>query len=148
MKGKVIAQIDKDLLKEMEKVRDETGLPISRLLDLKSKGYKIIKVWLNMNNLLIEGFIRKVSKEEANKIEQHFKETRKLSLLCEYGAITFDESEYVIEYCENEDIYFATINMLVRGKDGLFIELKHDVNEAIDTDKIPCFNDIFVVKEL
>jgi len=43
MKGKSISQIDKDLLKEMEKVRDETGLPISRLLDLKSKGYKIIK---------------------------------------------------------------------------------------------------------
>ena len=43
MKGKVIDQIDKDLLEEMKKIRNETGLPISRLLDLKSKGYKITK---------------------------------------------------------------------------------------------------------
>ena len=43
MKEKVTTQIDKDLLKEMKKIRDETGLPISRILDLKSKGYKIIK---------------------------------------------------------------------------------------------------------
>jgi len=101
-----------------------------------------------MNNLLIEGFIRKVSKGESEKIEQHFKKTRKLSLLCEYGAVTFDESEYVIEYCENGDIYFATINMLVRGKDSLFVELKHEINEVIDTDQIPCFNDVFTIKEL
>ena len=101
-----------------------------------------------MYNLLINGFIKKVSKEEAENIEQHFNKTKKLSLLCEYGAIIFDESEYAIDYCENGDIYFATMNMLVKGKDGLFVELKHDVNEAIDTDKIPCFNDIFVVKEL
>lgn len=43
MKRKITTQINKDLLEEMKKVRDETGLPISRLLDLKSKGYKIIK---------------------------------------------------------------------------------------------------------
>jgi len=43
MKEKVTTQIDKDLLEEMKKIRDETGLPISRILDLKSKGYKIIK---------------------------------------------------------------------------------------------------------
>ena len=101
-----------------------------------------------MNNLLIKGFIRKVSKEEAEKIEQHFKDSKKLSLICEYGAVIFDESEYAIEYCENGDIYFATINMLLKGKDGLFVRLKHEVNEAIDTDKIPCFNDVFVIKEL
>lgn len=38
--------------------------------------------------------------------------------------------------------------MLERGKDGLCVVLKHDVNEVIDTDKIPCFNDIFKVKKL
>ena len=102
----------------------------------------------NANGLLIEGFVKKVSKEEAKKIEEHFKNNKELSLICEYGAVTFDESKYVIEYCENGDIYFATINMLVRGKDGVFVQLKHEVNEAIDVDKIPCFNDVFVLKEL
>lgn len=100
------------------------------------------------NNLKVDGFIRKISDTEAKSIEDHFKGSRELSLVCEYGAVTFDESEYVIEYCENGDIYFATINMLERGKDGLCVVLKHDVNEAIDTDKIPCFNDIFKVKKL
>jgi len=40
---KLISQIDKDLLEEMKKVRDETGLPISRQINLRLKGYKIIK---------------------------------------------------------------------------------------------------------
>ena len=100
------------------------------------------------NNILIEAFIRKITEEEAKSIEEYFKDTRKLSLLCEYGAITFEESEYVIEYCDNGDIYFASINMLEKGKDKLFVVLKHDINEAIDTDKIPCFKDIFKMKEL
>ena len=37
------AQIDEDTFKEMQKIRDETGLPISRQIDLKMKGYKIVK---------------------------------------------------------------------------------------------------------
>jgi len=36
-------KIDKDLLKEMKKERDETGLPISRQINLRLKGYKITK---------------------------------------------------------------------------------------------------------
>ena len=100
------------------------------------------------NRLLIKGFVKKVSKEEATKIEEHFKNNKELSIICEYGAVIFDESKYVLEDCKNGDIYFATINMLVRGKDGVFVQLKHEVNEAIDIDKIPCFNDIFKVKEL
>lgn len=102
----------------------------------------------NANGLLIEGFVKKVSNKEAEEIEEHFKNTKELSLICEYGAVVFDESKYIIEYSENDDIYFATINMLVRGKDGVFVQLKHEVNEAIDVDKIPCFNDVFVLKEL
>lgn len=96
--------------------------------------------------MLIEGFVKKVTKDEADKIEKHFKDGKELSLICEYGAVIFDESKYVIEYCENGDMYFATINMLLRGKDGVFVQLKHNVNEAIDTDKIPCFKDVFTVK--
>lgn len=108
---------------------------------------KLIKM-TNTNDLIIEGFVKKATKDEANKIEEYFKGNKELSLICEYGAVIFDESKYVIEYCENGDIYFATVNMLVRGKDGIFVQLKHDVNEAIDTDKIPCFKDVFKVKEL
>ncbi len=36
-------KIDGELLKEMEKIRDDTGLPMSRQVDLRIKGYKIIK---------------------------------------------------------------------------------------------------------
>ena len=43
MNKKIIFQLDKDLVKEMEKIRDETGLPISRQVNLRLKGYKIIK---------------------------------------------------------------------------------------------------------
>ncbi len=101
-----------------------------------------------MNEILIKGFVKKVSKKEAEEIEEYFKNTKELSLICEYGAIIFDESKYVIEYSSNNDIYFATINMLVKGKDGLFVQLKHDVNEAINPNDIPCFNDVFKIKEI
>lgn len=97
------------------------------------------------DGLLVEGFIIKITKEESDKILEHYKDSKELSFLCEYGAITFDESKYVIEFCDNGDIYFATINMLVRGNDGLFVRLKHEVNEYIDTGQIPCFNDVFKV---
>lgn len=42
-KRQVSTQVNEELLKEMEKIRDETGLPISRQMNLKLKGYKIIK---------------------------------------------------------------------------------------------------------
>ena len=44
MKNQVIDQIDEELLKEMKKIRDETGLPISRQINLKMKGYKVVKI--------------------------------------------------------------------------------------------------------
>lgn len=42
-KRQLTTQIDEELLKEMEKIRDETGLPISRQIVLEIKGYKIVK---------------------------------------------------------------------------------------------------------
>lgn len=42
-KRQLTAQIDESLLKELEKIRDETGLPLSRLIELRIKGYKIVK---------------------------------------------------------------------------------------------------------
>lgn len=43
-KTQVITHLDEKMVKELEKTRDETGLPISRLIDLKLKGYKIVKI--------------------------------------------------------------------------------------------------------
>lgn len=43
-KRQVTTQIDEELFKPMEKIRDETGLPISRQIALKMKGYEIRKI--------------------------------------------------------------------------------------------------------
>jgi len=42
-KVQVCFQIDKELHERMEKVREETGVPISLQLQLKLKGYEISK---------------------------------------------------------------------------------------------------------
>jgi len=36
--------LDEELVKELERMRDETGLPISKIIELKLKGYEIVKV--------------------------------------------------------------------------------------------------------
>jgi len=43
-KVQVCFRIDEDLLKEMEKIREETGIPISRQIELRLRGYTIVKV--------------------------------------------------------------------------------------------------------
>jgi len=43
-KKQVTATLDEKLIKEMEKIRDETGLAISTQIELKLKGYKVVKV--------------------------------------------------------------------------------------------------------
>lgn len=42
-KRQLIAQLDEKMLDELKKTRDETGLPISRLIELRIKGYKIVR---------------------------------------------------------------------------------------------------------
>lgn len=42
-KRQVGTQIDEEEYKRMMEIRDETGLPISRQMNLKLKGYKIVK---------------------------------------------------------------------------------------------------------
>lgn len=39
-----IIQEEKEELNEMKRIRDETGIPLSKLIKLKKKGYKIVKV--------------------------------------------------------------------------------------------------------
>lgn len=38
------ATIDEELVKEMEKMRDKTGIPLSTQIVLALKGYKIVKI--------------------------------------------------------------------------------------------------------
>ena len=42
-KVQICIRIDEDLLKEMEKVKEETGIPISHQIELRLRGYAIVK---------------------------------------------------------------------------------------------------------
>lgn len=42
-KRQICVQVDEDVAKRMEDVRDKTGIPISRQIELKLQGYKIVK---------------------------------------------------------------------------------------------------------
>jgi len=41
---KSIIQQEKDKLQEMKELRDKTGFSLSKLIDLKKKGYKIVRI--------------------------------------------------------------------------------------------------------
>ncbi len=43
-KRQVCFQLEEEQAKEMESIRDETGLPLSRQIELDIKGYKIVKI--------------------------------------------------------------------------------------------------------
>ena len=42
-KRQICVQVDEDVAKRMEDIRDKTGIPISRQIELKLKGFKIVK---------------------------------------------------------------------------------------------------------
>ncbi len=42
-KRQICVQVDENVAKRMEDVRDKTGIPISRQIELKLQGYKIVK---------------------------------------------------------------------------------------------------------
>ncbi len=42
-KRQICVQVDEEVAKRMEEVRDKTGIPISRQIELKLKGFKIVK---------------------------------------------------------------------------------------------------------
>jgi hypothetical protein len=42
-KRQICVQVDEDVAKRMEDIRDKTGIPISRQIELKLQGYKIVK---------------------------------------------------------------------------------------------------------
>ncbi len=42
-KRQICVQVDEDVAKKMEEIRDKTGIPVSRQIELKLKGFKIVK---------------------------------------------------------------------------------------------------------
>ena len=42
-KRQVTATIDEELVEEMERIREETGVPVSTQIVLRLKGYEIVK---------------------------------------------------------------------------------------------------------
>lgn len=42
-KRQICVQVDEEVAKKMEELRDKTGIPISRQIELKLKGFKIVK---------------------------------------------------------------------------------------------------------
>ena len=101
------------------------------------------------NLLQIENFIYKITFEQANEILDSEKgpgPMKEVGLITEWGAIIPDTAKIIVEFTEDGNYYVASIGMLVRSKDGVFVQLKHDVNEVIDN--LPNFNDIFKLKEL
>ena len=43
VKRQICVQLDENVAKKMEKIRDQTGIPVSRQIELKLKGFKIVK---------------------------------------------------------------------------------------------------------
>ena len=42
-KRQICVQVDEKVAKRMEEIRDQTGIPVSRQIELKLKGFKIVK---------------------------------------------------------------------------------------------------------
>ncbi len=100
------------------------------------------------NKITIKSFVFKISKKQADEIlgNEEDKPLTRVGLTCEYGAIIPDTAEIVVEY-DNDNCYVASIDNLVRGSDKLFCCLKHDVNEALCSNDLPKFSDIFKMKK-
>lgn len=83
---------------------------------------------------------------KANKIESIFGYAGKshlLGVLIESGAFIPDTAKYVLQYKNNKNElnWFATIDFLESGKDGVFVRLNHPLNT--DHSKLPEFDDVF-----
>jgi hypothetical protein len=72
----------------------------------------------------------------------------KLGLITEWGAAIPDGAEFVIELADSNDKesknWFATIDFLERGPDGVFVRLNHPLQKKNGT--LPRFEDVFVVR--
>lgn len=106
-----------------------------------------------MNGVTVENFIREISLKEALKILDEnpinpITHDGNVGLLTVYGAVIPKSARFIVELGgEGENNYIATIGMLDRSGDEVFVRLKKDINEPHD-DNMPEFKDIFKIKEL
>ncbi len=42
-KRQICVQVDEEIAKRMEEIRDKTGIPVSRQIELRLKGFKIVE---------------------------------------------------------------------------------------------------------
>lgn len=99
------------------------------------------------NLVKVENFIYKITCEQAHDILNNEKGALKeIGLITEWGAIIPDTAKIVVEFADDGNYYVASIGMLVRSMDGVFVALKHDVDEVIDN--MPNFDDVFKLKEM
>ena len=83
-KVQICIRIDEELLKEMEKIKEETGIPISRQIELRLRGYAIVKA----------EDLRK-AKLAPNPFELALRGTK-------FAKITFEEFEKASEELQDE----------------------------------------------
>lgn len=102
------------------------------------------------NAVEIKSFIFKITKEQADEIldMEKDKHSARIGLICEQGALVPDTAEIIVEFGTDGCYYVASKDMLVRGPDEVFCYLKHDVNEALGSDDLPKFSDVFKMREL
>lgn len=43
VKRQICVQVDEEIAKRMEEIRDKTGIPVSRQIELRLKGFKIVE---------------------------------------------------------------------------------------------------------
>jgi hypothetical protein len=127
-KEKFTTKVDKDLLEHMEKIRDDTGFPISRQIDLKLKGYKLTKDD-KMNNENME--------EDTIDMQERIKDV--LEDVKE-GGLTKDSISMVIcleneiDRLDNEIDMATSLIRLIKDK-KVYAEYEGDRNESYDVDQ-------------
>ncbi len=103
-----------------------------------------------MNSVEIKSFIFKITQKQAEEIldMEKDKPPARIGLICEHGAIVPDSVEIIVEFDTDGSYYVASKDMLVRSSDKIFCYLKHDVNDALCSDDLPKFSDVFKMREL
>jgi len=94
------------------------------------------------------GFCIEVTWKNAQEILKFAEEKNKdIFLITEWGAVGNDNAKFVVDISDEDckKCYFATVNMLQKSKDGVFVTLKRDGKEQ---SPMPNFEDIFEMREL
>lgn len=92
-KRQVCFQIDEKDLKKFEKIKKETGLPVSRQIELKLMGWSIIKE--NKTDIEIDAEIDKFNSElpyyrAREKVKEYLRNNVFVSAVAEQTCLDFD----------------------------------------------------------